>query len=228
MKRQFNVFGVDPYFIVGIVSAVVLVVVLGIRASKPTLELPVEVISGLDQLEVAHRIGEEAHAVQIVTLSDYQCPACAAVHEWTWPIIEAYVSTGRAVYTAFDVPLPSHPKAIPAAAYAHCVYEQEPALYWPYRTRLYQTQAQWSTGAGHSDFFGNLAANAGVDAAMLAECVAESRTLQQRLHDSFQIAASRGFNFVPVLAVNGSVVRGRDEASFRTALERALEAAAAK
>jgi len=228
MKKRFNIFGVDSYFIVGIVVAVVLVIGLRIRVFRPTLELPAEMISQLKQLEVAHQIGNETNAVQIVELSDYQCPACASVHEWTWPIIETYVRAGMATYTAFDVPLPRHQQAIPAATYAHCIFQQDPALYWTYRTRLYQTQAQWSTRVTSPEFFGKLAANTSINAAMLAECFAESQILQQRLRNSFQLAASGGVDFVPVLAVNGSIVQGRDKASFRTALEQALEAVSAK
>jgi protein-disulfide isomerase len=68
------------------------------------------------QLTPLKSTGRQTAPISIEVFSDFQCPACKALHEQTLkPLIADYVRTGKVFLQHRDFPLPMHQYARPAA-----------------------------------------------------------------------------------------------------------------
>lgn len=77
--------------------------------------------------------------VEILELSDFQCPTCAHAHEKIEPIIKA--NLGKINYIRIDLPLFDHHEwAIPAAAAARAIHKIAPTKYWTYVDYVFKNQ----------------------------------------------------------------------------------------
>ena len=87
----------------------------------------------------AARRGKKDAKVEIIELSDFQCPTCAHAHEKVEPIIKANLN--KISYTRVDLPLFEHHEwAIPAAAGARAIQKVAPAKYWTYVDYIFKNQ----------------------------------------------------------------------------------------
>ena len=87
----------------------------------------------------APRRGKSDSKVEIIELSDFQCPTCAHAHEKVEPIIQA--NLGKISYTRIDLPLFEHHEwAIPAAAAARAIQKVAPTKYWTYVDYVFKNQ----------------------------------------------------------------------------------------
>ncbi len=219
---------IDPYFVLGVVTPLVL---LGLYYSWQLLSenrpqtVPEEVTAGLEELRLAHKRGSAASPVRIVELSDYACPGCATIHEWASPVIDDYLDSEDVAYVVYDVILPIHDRGFIAAMYANCVEDQDEAAYWAFRSRLFETQKQWTQAVQPAHVLRELVDTTKVALSALESCVAKNDKRQERLHDAFGVMYDGGINYVPVLAVNGEIISGRSAKALRTALREEIESA---
>ena len=72
-------------------------------------------------------------AVTIVEYADFECPACRESVAVLKQLRNLYPEQVRLVHR--DFPLPAHPGGQPAAAAAHCAYEQ--GEFWAYHDALF-------------------------------------------------------------------------------------------
>lgn len=226
MKTRPTRLRIDPYFLAGALAVLAAGGFYLYRAApaspRPDVtHLSPAVTLSLDRLGVGYTLGGPGAPVHVVELFDYQCPACAAAHRATWPVLERHISTGTVRYTAYDLPLPSHTNAIPAALVAGCVAEQGRDGFWALRHRLFAEQAAWQNAYPAEPPLLGLAAAAGQDTAAVRECLTASATARvANLRQSWQVASAAGFTFTPAWAVNGRIVPW---ASLEHEIEQALE-----
>jgi len=87
-----------------------------------------------DSLQVAQngvRRGKATSKVEIIELSDFQCPTCGRAHKVVEPMIEK--ALGKINYIRLDLPLfEHHPWALNAAMGARAINKIAPAKYWRY------------------------------------------------------------------------------------------------
>jgi protein-disulfide isomerase len=87
--------------------------------------------------------GVESAPVRIDVYSDFQCPACKALHEQTLNQIEAnYVRKGKIYLVNHDFPLPMHEYARQAALYASAAARV--GKYEQVADALFAKQESWS------------------------------------------------------------------------------------
>ena len=207
-RRRRRHFPVDPYFMLGM--GAVLLAGATLYKEKPTLrgpaELPAAVSRYVEGAGLGHRLGAADAEVRVVELADYECPACREAHAKTWPAIQALVRGGRVSYTVYDLPLPSHRYAIPAAVTAECAAQQDEALYWRLRDRLYGEQA-WLQTYPVEEPLARMAAELGADAEAVRACVREKGSeWAGLLQAGWNVATKSGLNYVPAWSVNGRMV----------------------
>lgn len=95
------------------------------------------------ELEKGKTYGVATAPIRIDLYSDFQCPACKALHDQILPyLLNDYVKPGKVYIVAHEFPLPMHPYAREAASYA--VAAAKYGLYAPVADRLFQTQPVWS------------------------------------------------------------------------------------
>lgn len=87
--------------------------------------------------------GSAAAKVEIVELSDFQCPTCAKMHSQVEPIISKHLS--KVHYIRLDLPLFEHHEwSLYAALGAHAIHKVAPAMYWEYADFLFKNQEEIS------------------------------------------------------------------------------------
>ncbi|HVE71046.1 MAG TPA: thioredoxin domain-containing protein [Thermoanaerobaculia bacterium] len=87
------------------------------------------------------RRGNAASKVEIIEISDFQCPTCARAHEKLEPLLQKNLS--KINYVRLDLPLfEHHPWAISAALGARALQKVAPAKYWAYVDYIFKNQEQ--------------------------------------------------------------------------------------
>lgn len=90
-------------------------------------------------LSGATRRGNRKAKVQIVELSDFQCPTCARAHKKVEPIIAKHLD--KVDYYRLDLPLFEHHEwAVKAALGARALSKVAPAKYWSYASFVFENQ----------------------------------------------------------------------------------------
>lgn len=201
----------DPYFAVGFVS-ILLLGGIYVGRSRATPGIPSAIPSAFRTAPPesdAPRLGSPGAPIQVVELMEYQCPACAAAHRSTWPMLRRLADAGLIRYEPRNVPLPSHPNAIPAGVYARCVARTGPSAFWDYHAALLERQQEWVERYPVEAALTAAAQAAHADTVALARCVGEhGDAFAADLRASFRAATGAGFVSIPVWAVNGQVVPG--------------------
>lgn len=98
----------------------------------------------------ARAIGPVTAAVRIDVFSDYECPACKALHEQTLKRVkEAYAAQGKLRLVHHDFPLPMHKHARRAAALAAAA--DRLGRFDAVSDVLFRQQETWSKSGGVDD-----------------------------------------------------------------------------
>ena len=87
--------------------------------------------------------GNASAPIRIEIFSDYQCPACKALHEEVLPpLMKEYVIPGKVYVVNREFPLPMHNYAREAANYATAAAKF--GIYQPVSDRLFAMQSSWA------------------------------------------------------------------------------------
>ncbi len=142
--------------------------------------------------------GDPNAPVTVYEYSDYQCPFCSRHVSQTAPALDKnFVRKGTVRFVFRDMPLDSlHPNATPAAIAAACVADQGPVAYWKMHDLLFETQPEWSELPDPTDFFAQLAQQAGADLDQYQACL-DSGEKQVQVAASLEEAQSLGFSGTP-------------------------------
>lgn len=124
-------------------------------------------------------IGNTNAKLKFVVFEDLKCSNCARFSTQVFPYIKKhYLDKNLASYTMINVAF--IPDSMPAANAARCVYEQNPALFFPYTDYIFQHQPpeneNWATIPTLLDFANHVP---GINSEKLAEC------LIKRPYDAF-------------------------------------------
>lgn len=85
------------------------------------------------------RRGNAASKVEIIEISDFQCPTCARAHEKLEPLLTK--NLGKMNYIRLDLPLFEHHEwSIAAALGARALQKVAPAKYWAYVDYVFKNQ----------------------------------------------------------------------------------------
>jgi protein-disulfide isomerase len=219
----------DPYFVAGVAAVLVAGAayrVQLVRADPELRPLPIltQAFTGtLDGLGAGRSQGAPGAPVRVVELFDYQCPACAVAHDSVWPGLARQIGGGRVRYTAYDLPLPGHGNAIPAAVVANCVLDRAPQRFAEVRGRLFHAREAWSEAYPAEPALLAVISAMGVDSAQVRACVNRTGSARAALYrQTWTTARTAGVTFTPAWAVNGRVVPWNE---LESAVEAALRAA---
>ena len=144
-------------------------------------------------------IGSDNAPVTIIEFSDYQCPYCQVWYQQVYQqLLAAYPNKIRFVYR--DLPLSSHPEALPSAEAADCAGEQ--GAYWKYHDALFGQQYGLNRAA-----YEHYAADLGLDSKAFAACL-DSRRYESEVQADANDAASVGISSTPSFVINGRILIG--------------------
>jgi protein-disulfide isomerase len=157
------------------------------------------------------RRGSANAKVEILELSDFQCPTCAAAHEKIEPIIRKHLS--KVNYVRIDLPLFEHHEwAIPAAMGARAIQRVAPAKYWQYVDYVFKNQEAIGKRK-FDDVLKEWLEDNDVDFAAVNK-IYTSKSERQTLLDQVSRAFDHGIASTPTFIVNGQPLGFGPEGSF--------------
>jgi len=185
----------------GFIDASETILIVGWRGNLKTD--PTETLRQMLKTETAARRGKKDSKIEIIELSDFQCPTCAHAHEKVEPIIKK--GLGNISYVRIDLPLFEHHQwAIPAALGARAIQRVAPAKYWTYVDYVFKNQE----AIGKQSFdkvIQDFAEDNDIDWAAIKP-IYTSKEERQALLDQVSRAYSAGIVSTPTFIVNGQVM----------------------
>ena len=159
----------------------------------------------------AVRRGNAKSKVQIVELSDFQCPTCARAHKKIEPIIQKNLD--KISYTRIDLPLFEHHEwAVDAAAAARAINRVAPAKYWKYVDDVFTNQEAISKQPFEKFLQGWIEDN-DIDWKKI-EPLYRSKTERAAIMEQVSRAFDNGLNSTPTFIINGQAVGFGPEGTF--------------
>jgi protein-disulfide isomerase len=100
---------------------------------------PTKALRDALNISAGARRGNAASKVEIIEISDFQCPTCARAHEKIEPLLAKNLS--KINYIRLDLPLFEHHEwAVSAALGARALQKVAPAKYWSYVDYVFKNQ----------------------------------------------------------------------------------------
>ena len=157
-----------------------------------------------------HR-GNAKARVQIVEMSDFQCPTCARAHKKIEPIIARNLD--KVDYYRIDLPLFEHHEwALAAALSARALAKVAPAKYWTYVNYVFENQE--TIGKQPFDrFFQNYCEDNDINW-KAAEKIFHSPTERKALVDQVSRIFDNGILSTPTYVINGQILGFGPEGNF--------------
>ena len=168
-------------------------------------------------------LGEAGAPVQIALFEDFKCPACKYFTETVFPQLkEEFVDSGQAEVYFVNYPFLS-PDSTTAALASECVYAQDEAAFWQYKTQVFEAQGPESEAWATPELLTELVEEhlPDIDAGALRTCILERR-FAERVSEERRMGEAAGVNGTPSVFVNGVQVERPELGSIRTAVEGAL------
>lgn len=157
-------------------------------------------------------LGEKDAPIAMTEYSDYQCPFCARFFENTLSAIKnEYVKTGQVYFVYKDLPLSSHPNAMPAAQAAHCAGEQ--GKYFQMHDLIFHFQDKWADLKDTMSYFTKMASVLRLKTSDFEDCVKSNRYLDLS-KKSMEEADKAEITGTPGFVINGQVAVGAQPISF--------------
>lgn len=180
-----------------------LVVYLATPGTGPTGSLPdapegaAPFPAEVDQYGV--HLGDPDAPVVVREFADYQCPGCANFARLHSQLKEEYIDTGKVRLVFFEMPLPQHANAMPAALAARCAGDQD--NYWGMNEKLFSNQDSWSRSEDPIPLFAGYATELGLNESRLQRCIAQGLRREQ-VEDSLAVARQLRVASTPTVIVD--------------------------
>ena len=156
--------------------------------------------------------------VTIVEFTDFQCPACAAMHPVLEEVLKSYGDKVKLVMR--DFPLTIHPNARKAAEAANAAHAQ--GKFFEYASLLFQRQDALDPAS-----LKKYATELGLDRARF-DAALDKGTYADEVQKDLADGENYGVDQTPTIFINGVVLGTLSPEALRAAIDRALSAGAPK
>ena len=149
------------------------------------------------------RRGNPKAKIQIIELSDFECPTCGRAHKVIEPLIAKHLKTVD--YYRIDLPLfEMHKWALDAATGARAIQRVAPKKYWDYVNFVFANQEQLETSR-FDPFFKNFVEDNDIDWNAV-EKIYRNPVERTALVDQVSRILDLGINSTPTYIVNGRIL----------------------
>jgi len=157
------------------------------------------------------RRGNSKAKVQIVELSDFQCPTCGRAHKLVEPIIAK--ALGKISYVRMDLPLFEHHQwSLYAALGARAIQNVAPKKYWSYVNFVFENQESIDKQK-FDDVLKHFAEDNDIDWKAVERLYRDPSAKAQIL-DQVSRAFDNGVNSTPTYIINGQIMGFGPEGKF--------------
>jgi protein-disulfide isomerase len=159
----------------------------------------------------ATRRGNPKSKVQIIELSDFECPTCARAHKKVEPIIAKNLD--KVDYYRMDLPLFEHHEwALDAALGARAIAKVAPAKYWTYVNYVFENQETIGK-MSFAKFFQNYVEDNDINWKAV-EKIYKSPIEKKALIEQVSRVFDQGILSTPTYIINGQILGFGPEGSF--------------
>lgn len=197
-------------------------------SATPQAATPTEVDPSKLSYEGQPSIGDANAPVKLAIFEDFKCPACKNFEEVIWPKLERdYIATGKV--QAYFIYQQIIPNSTTAGIASECVFEQNPDLFWDYKTIVYRSQGNeaqdWATASKMVELARTYIPD--INADDLNTCLSENRYADRIKADS-EMGKAVGVTGTPSLFINGQKFETQAQSfdDFYTSLKAALDGVA--
>jgi protein-disulfide isomerase len=156
--------------------------------------------------------GEASAAVTVIEFTDFQCPACGAIHPVLDELLKSYSTRVR--FVVRDFPLEQHPLARKAAEAANAANAQ--GKFFEYAALLFKNQSALDVAS-----LKKYAADLGLDQARFNAAL-DSGTYAAEVQKDVAEGEDYGIDSTPTIFINGVRQRDLTPEGLRAGIERAL------
>jgi protein-disulfide isomerase len=169
----------------------------------------------------AARRGNKTSKLEIIEISDFQCPTCARAHEALEPLLSKNLN--KINYARLDLPLfEHHDWAVNAALGARAIQRVAPAKYWNYVDQVFKNQEKLGT-IPFETFLKNFAGDNDIDWTSI-QAIYGSRSERQAVLDQTSRSFAVGINSTPTFLINGQMIGFGDGTYVTEVIKKALAA----
>ncbi len=201
----------NPWFIVSVILAIVLLVLILRPETQTGNTLPTQNQQQPQQLKVVE-VSEDDDAfkgdanapVTIIEFSDYECPFCARFYSQTLSMLEReYIDTGKVKFIYRDFPLSNHANAQKAAEATEAAKELGGNdAFWEMHNKIFENQRAITT-----EDLKKYAREIGLNGAQFDNILDTSKYRNEVLED-FQDGVEAGVQGTPTFFINGKMLAG--------------------
>lgn len=187
-------------------------------------EDPTRTLRDALELDSAARRGNSGAKLEIIELSDFQCPTCGRAHEALEPLFSKNLN--KINFVRLDLPLFEHHQwALPAALGARAIQRIAPGKYWRYVDQVFKNQDKLDEQK-FEGFLRNFVEDNDIDWPSI-ERIIHSDAERQALLDQVSRAFSAGINSTPTFLINGQVIGYGDGKLARELITKAIASVSA-
>jgi protein-disulfide isomerase len=166
-------------------------------------EDPAKTLRDLLGAQGAVRRGNSKAKVEIIEISDFQCPTCARAHQTLEPILAKNLS--KVNYGRLDLPLFEHHEwAVNAATASRVIQKIAPAKYWDFVDQVFKNQEKLGT-MPFDTFLKNYVEDNDLEWGSISSLY-NSRAERQAVLDQASRAFAVGISSTPTFLINGQVI----------------------
>ena len=165
-------------------------------------------------------LGQADAPVEIVVFEDFKCPACQFFDAEVMPQIEReLIDTGQAKLYFLNYPFIG-PDSTVAATAGECVYQQNEAAFWDYKTLVFRAQGPESEAWATPTFLADVARDnlPDLDADALQSCI-EDETHAEQVASEREMGDAAGVQGTPSVFVDGERLEDFQFATVQAAVE---------
>ncbi len=165
------------------------------------------------------KMGADDAPVKITEYASLSCPHCAHFYKETFPKLkEAYIDTGKVLFTYIDFPLDG--AALNAAAVASCMPTD---TYFRYIDYLFQTQKDWVFSDQLPNILIQNAKLLGADSDRLIRCIKSDKFKEALAGRMKSEQAAHTIEATPTFLIDGEKIQGALEfQTFKDVIEKKL------
>lgn len=201
------------------VVAILAIILVYRQNTAPAAATTTDVDFQLDRQPV---MGDPDAPATIISFEDFKCPICEQYERQVVPQVEReLVETGEANMAFVNFQFLG-PDSITAGIAGECAYQQDPDLFWDYKTAIFRAQGPENETWATRDRLVQVAREVvpDLDAEELSQCIEEERTRDEVDLDN-RIAREAGATGTPTVFVNGTKLDNWQFADIEAAVERA-------
>jgi len=229
-----------------IIVAVLIVVVLGAywfyNSSKPTsgranraanasnsAKTPQPVTTAPLGAQPPNMLGSPNAAVTVEEFADFQCAACASIHQTMKEVQSTYGPRIRFIFRNYPLSIPAHSKAYDAAVAVEAAGLQDRNKFWAMQDQLFTNQLNWTENPNYRQIWADYAQKIGLDVERFQSDIA-GRSAKERVDLDLHRGRGLAVDSTPTVFVNGRPVPFKEinTASMRRIIDAEIQNSSAR